>query len=72
MLKKTSRHWRILDESIEEEAWLESMSSKKDGQHKLALFMSSKKDGQHKLALFGEWNMDGDKAPIKGKGKSVQ
>jgi hypothetical protein len=29
------------------------MSSKKDGQHKLALFMSSKKDGQHKLALFG-------------------
>jgi hypothetical protein len=47
------------------------MSSKKDGQHKLALFMSSKKDGQHKLALFGESNMDGDKGPIKGKGKSV-
>jgi len=46
------------------------MSSKKDGQHKLALFMSSKKDGQHKLALFGESNMDGDKGPIKGKGKS--
>jgi hypothetical protein len=34
------------------------MSSKKDGQHKLALFMSSKKDGQHKLALFGESNME--------------
>jgi hypothetical protein len=48
------------------------MSSKKDGQHKLALFMSSKKDGQHKLALFGESNMDGDKGPIKGKGKSVE
>jgi hypothetical protein len=47
------------------------MSSKKDGQHKLALFMSSKKGGQHKLALFGESNMDGDKGPIKGKGKSV-
>jgi len=47
------------------------MSSKKDGQHKLALFMSSKKDGQHKLALFGESNMDGDKGLIKGKGKSV-
>ena len=47
------------------------MSSKKDGQHKLALFMSSKKDGQHKLALFSESNMDGDKGPIKGKGKSV-
>jgi hypothetical protein len=47
------------------------MSSKKDGQHKLALFMSSKKDGQHKLALFGESNVDGDKGPIKGKGKSV-
>jgi hypothetical protein len=47
------------------------MSSKKDGQHKLALFMSSKKDGQHKLALFGESNMDGDKGPIKSKGKSV-
>jgi hypothetical protein len=47
------------------------MSSKKDRQHKLALFMSSKKDGQHKLALFGESNMDGDKGPIKGKGKSV-
>jgi hypothetical protein len=51
---------------------MESMSSKKDGQHKLALFMSSKKDGQHKLALFGESNMDGDKGPIKGKGKSVE
>jgi hypothetical protein len=48
------------------------MPSKKDGQHKLALFMSSKKDGQHKLALFGESNMDGDKGPIKGKGKSVE
>jgi hypothetical protein len=48
------------------------MSSKKDGQHKLALFMSSKKDGPHKLALFGESNMDGDKGPIKGKGKSVE
>jgi hypothetical protein len=48
------------------------MSSKKDGQHKLALFMSSKKDGQHKLALFGESTMDGDKGPIKGKGKSVE
>jgi hypothetical protein len=48
------------------------MSSKKDGQHKLALFMSSKKDGQHKLDLFGESNMDGDKGPIKGKGKSVE
>jgi hypothetical protein len=48
------------------------MSSKKDGQHKLALFMSSKKDGQHKLALFGESNMDGDKGTIKGKGKSVE
>ena len=48
------------------------MSSKKDDQHKLALFMSSKKDGQHKLALFGESNMDGDKGPIKGKGKSVE
>jgi hypothetical protein len=48
------------------------MSSKKDEQHKLALFMSSKKDGQHKLALFGESNMDGDKGPIKGKGKSVE
>ena len=47
------------------------MSSKKDGRHKLALFMSSKKDGQHKLALFGESNMDGDKGPIKGKRKSV-
>jgi hypothetical protein len=47
------------------------MSSKKDDQHKLALFMSSKKDGQHKLALFGESNMDGDKGIIKGKGKSV-
>jgi hypothetical protein len=34
--------------------------------------MSSKKDGQHKLALFGESNMDGDKGPIKGKGKSVE
>ena len=51
---------------------MESMSRKKDGQHKLALFMSSKKDGQHKLALFGESNMDGDKGPIKGKGKSVE
>jgi hypothetical protein len=48
------------------------MSSKKDGQHKLALFMSSKKDGQHKLSLFGNSNMDGDKGPIKGKGKSVE
>jgi hypothetical protein len=48
------------------------MSSKKDGQHKLALFMSSKKDGQRKLALFGESNMDGVKGPIKGKGKSVE
>jgi hypothetical protein len=48
------------------------MSSKKDGQHKLPLFMSSKKDGQHKLDLFGESNMDGDKGPIKGKGKSVE
>jgi hypothetical protein len=48
------------------------MSSKKDGQHKLALFMSSKKDGQHKLALFGESNMDGDKGPIKGNRKSVE
>jgi hypothetical protein len=48
------------------------MSSKKDDQHKLALFMSSKKDGQHKLSLFGNSNMDGDKGPIKGKGKSVE
>jgi hypothetical protein len=48
------------------------VSSKKDGQHKLALFMSSKKDGQHKLDLFGESNMDVDKGPIKGKGKSVE
>ena len=47
------------------------MCSKKDGQHKLALFMSSKKDGQHKLALFGESTMDGDKGTIKSKGKSV-